>query len=173
MLKTTEGWGRKVALRMQLDVHLSKTRLGPSKFTISPRSASKCLRKKPHCPLPIPHWPLLPWLLYQKWVGNVSKMCFANRQAKAFGVRKHTKYSHFTPIANFFGTFKITKCVPNALLCDQKWVKRGSKWDFQNEFVAFSVQTQVNLPYLETFFGHFGSPQVQNTVENGPFWVHN
>ena len=80
----------------------------------------------------------------QKWVKNASKMCFSKNDPRPFGVHKQVKLAHLEPIASHFGDSKVTKCLDNGLVCDQKWVKNASKMCFsKNDPRPFGVHKQV------------------------------
>ena len=80
----------------------------------------------------------------QKWVKNGSKTHFSKSDHGPFGMLKQVFLAHFEPETTRFAPWKRPKCLENAPLWDQKWVKNGSKMCFpKSDRRPFGLLNQV------------------------------
>ena len=80
----------------------------------------------------------------EKWVTNVSKVCFSKNCPIPLGVHKQVKWALFEPIASHFGHSKDTKYLENELVWDKNSAKTGSKMCFSKDTSGFfGVHKQV------------------------------
>ena len=92
----------------------------------------------------------------QKWVKNA----------------QHVFLALFEPAVTRFGSWKISKCLENGPLWDQKWVKNGPETRFSESVLGpFRMLKQMSLAHFEPVGTRFGPWKIPKCLENGRFWT--
>ena len=112
----------------------------------------------------------------QKWV----KKGFSQRDPRPFVMLKQVFLARFEPVVTRFGPRKISKCIENGPVWEQKWVKKGAKTRLSKSApVPSGVHKQMKLapfePVLTKFspFRHMYEPSCTlHTYRRAVWWSH-